>query len=326
MLESMLHQSFEQIEIICVDDGSTDGSAEIIKTFSQKDNRIKYVFQENQGGGTARNTGIERASGKYIICLDADDEYENDMLAILFDRAEKTGADITFCTYKINNLQTGKISRNKGVNYKLLPQKETFSRKDVSDIFNITNPGPANKLYKTEFVKSKNLKYSATKSTNDMAFTLTALALAEKITFVDKELTTYRFLSPVSGSTKREKYSYQCVTSFREIYKVLKDNGLYEELKSTYIKRIINSITYECAFPIGEKYITAIPKFLSEEPFCEIDRKELKKMFKINKIQKRYIEYFLLTLLTLGLNKSIKKHRDDKKLVLHNIKSLGLTP
>lgn len=155
-----------------------------------------------------------------------------------------------------------------------------------------------------------------------MAFTLIALSLAEKITFVDKELTTYRFLSPVSGSTKREKYSYQCVTSFREIYNALQAKGLYKDLKNTYIKRVINSITYECAFPIGEKYITAIGEFFSEEPFCNIDKKQLKKMFNITKIQKQYIEYQLLTLLTLGFNKSIKKHRDDKKLVLQNINNL----
>ena len=164
MLEGIREQTLSDIEIICVDDGSTDSSAEIIKKQAQKDTRIKYIYQQNQGGGAARNTGIDAAKGKYLICLDADDIYEQNMLELLYNQAEKADADITICEYISLNMQTGHLSPHKGIRFENIPHKEVFSRKDSPDILQAANPGPTNKLYNRAFVKDNNLKYSLTKS------------------------------------------------------------------------------------------------------------------------------------------------------------------
>lgn len=90
-LNSLLKQTLREIEIICVDDGSTDGSLVILKEFEKADARIRVIHQENQGAGAARNNGMDVARGKYLAFLDADDFFEKNMLKAAYDRAEETG-------------------------------------------------------------------------------------------------------------------------------------------------------------------------------------------------------------------------------------------
>ena len=93
-LNSLLKQTLREIEIICVDDGSTDGSLVILKEFEKADARIRVIHQENQGAGAARNNGMDVARGKYLAFLDADDFFEKNMLKAAYDRAEETEAEV----------------------------------------------------------------------------------------------------------------------------------------------------------------------------------------------------------------------------------------
>lgn len=97
-LDSLIKQTLEGIEIICVDDGSKDNSAEIIKQYQKKYKNIKLVQQENQGLGGARNTGIRNATGKYVGFVDADDFVDEKMYETLFDLAEKNNCEIAMCS------------------------------------------------------------------------------------------------------------------------------------------------------------------------------------------------------------------------------------
>lgn len=99
-LEDICNQTYQDLEIICINDGSTDGSEEIIKTFMKKDARFRYVEQENQGVSAARNRGLELAKGEYISFIDCDDGIERDMYDFLLRLLEKHDADIAHCGYK----------------------------------------------------------------------------------------------------------------------------------------------------------------------------------------------------------------------------------
>lgn len=99
-LEDICNQTYRDLEIICIDDGSTDGSGEIIKAFMKKDLRFRYVEQENQGVSVARNRGLELAKGEYISFIDCDDGIERDMYDFLLRLLEKHDADIAHCGYK----------------------------------------------------------------------------------------------------------------------------------------------------------------------------------------------------------------------------------
>lgn len=94
-LDSISAQTFEDFEVLLVDDGSTDGSAEICDEFANNNARVRVIHKQNGGVSSARNRGIEEAAGKYVIFCDADDEFPPDALSDLFAAAEKYGADIT---------------------------------------------------------------------------------------------------------------------------------------------------------------------------------------------------------------------------------------
>lgn len=324
MLTSLESQSFSDIEIICVDDGSTDDSAQIIKNHAEKDSRVQYLFQENQGGGVARNLGISKASGKYIICLDSDDIYEKNLIEKLYEKAQKTDADIVICMYNQIDMQTSKISHGKGLNLKKLPQKEVFSRKDTENIFSVTNPGPCNKFYKTEFIKSNNLKYSSLKTTNDLSFTTIALALAQKISTVKEELSTVRYMSAVSGTTQRQKSTHNSIVAYQEIYNAFAKRNIFEEMKTQFFETVSGAIVYNLTFPTNEKFIENLKIYFSKEPFNSLSKDELKKVLKINRFQREYFEYTFLFFLTLGLNKNLKKKRNGMKNLFKNLKLLGI--
>ena len=82
-VDSILSQSYQNIEVILINDGSLDGSGEICEAYAQKDERIKYITQNNSGLGKTRNRGVEEASGKYLLFVDSDDYIENTMIILV---------------------------------------------------------------------------------------------------------------------------------------------------------------------------------------------------------------------------------------------------
>ena len=114
-IEQLISQTYKNLEIILVDDGSTDKSLELCNTFAKRDNRILVVHQQNQGVSVARNTGIKHATGEYIGFFDGDDDIESDIFEFLYNNLVKNNADISICGVTIvnpdnsvNNISTGK--------------------------------------------------------------------------------------------------------------------------------------------------------------------------------------------------------------------------
>lgn len=97
-LQSIVEQSVGDLEIICVDDGSTDGSYEKLVGWRKKDGRIKVLRQENKGGGTARNLGLAKAAGEYIHFLDSDDSLQPQAYETMYEEICRTRADVCFAS------------------------------------------------------------------------------------------------------------------------------------------------------------------------------------------------------------------------------------
>ena len=110
-LNSIINQTHKNLEIILVDDGSTDNSPHIIKEYAKKDSRVKVITQKNQGQSAARNTGIKVAKGNYISFTDSDDELKPNFIASLLQLYEKNEISIAVCGHQFNFLKTN-ITKN----------------------------------------------------------------------------------------------------------------------------------------------------------------------------------------------------------------------
>lgn len=120
-LDSLLNQTLKDIEIICINDGSTDNSLEILQEYQANDQRIRILNQENQGAAIARNKGIQMAEGEYLSFLDADDFFDENMLKWSYEKAQKTNSDICiYGSYLYDNLT------KKEKNVPLLLEKMSF--------------------------------------------------------------------------------------------------------------------------------------------------------------------------------------------------------
>ena len=189
-LNSLLNQTLKEIEIICVDDGSTDNSLSILKKYSKMDNRIIVLEQENKGGGMARNFGMSIAKGEYLIFLDSDDFFNENLLYETVKAADNFLADIVICLFKrYNNTSGNYLHDNYGFIKNNFPNYMFNYHTNPNKFFQSFTPATWNKLFRHSFIKEHGLYFQDNKRTNDLFFTSTSLA-AKRI-YLNKELVYY---------------------------------------------------------------------------------------------------------------------------------------
>ena len=204
-LDSVINQTLNDIEIICVNDGSTDNSLNILKEYVSNDNRIKIVNQENKGAGAARNQGIKIASGEYIIFLDGDDFFDLRMLEKLYNKSTETNAGNTVCEFYNYNQLTSQITRGNSVRSQyLIPYTELFSYRDCPDaIFDVIMRAPWNKLFKADFIRKNHFEFQNLPYFNDVYFNTVVLACANSIAIINDALLYYRININNSATSKK---------------------------------------------------------------------------------------------------------------------------
>ncbi len=247
-LDSLINQTYKNIEIICINDGSTDHSLDILRDYADKDDRLIIISQENKGAGNARNTGIKIATGRYLQFLDADDFFELDMLEDMVKQADEKKADIVICNALEYNEETKIEEAHRWLNVQDL-KLDVFSYHDVENIFNITTSSVWNKLYKKELIIDNEIWYQEIPSNNDTAFSVITLLLAKRITYVDKFYIHYRYYNDTFRiSSSREKYMQCSVMAYKKIIKVMKEKRMYGEVQDLLNQQMYNSANYELAF------------------------------------------------------------------------------
>ena len=193
MLDSVLGQSMQEIEIICVNDGSTDNSGEIIRSFMDRDSRIMLLEQPNINAGAARNQGLLHARGKYAVFWDADDQFHRRALELMCRKMQRTQADICVCGV-CEFVQGGKMYEADGyLKTEFIPDKDPFNKFDLRDtIFNFGSNMVWNKMFRRKFLVSHQLRFQEIRQANDTAFVMKAMFAADRITYVDRYLAFYR--------------------------------------------------------------------------------------------------------------------------------------
>lgn len=236
-LDSIINQTLREIEIICVNDGSTDSSLEILNEFAIKDSRIIIVNQANAGAGAARNVGIKIAKGEYLAFLDSDDFFEIDMLEKAYNACKINQLDFVVFRSDIYDNDSNKYIPNYStIRTDLLPRKKVFSYQDIKkDVFRVFVGWPWDKLYSRDFVISNNLTFQEQRTTNDLLFVFTALIKARRIMVIDDVLAHHRIRPGSSLSTTREK-SWKCFyNALLALRDELKSLGIYEELEQSFV-------------------------------------------------------------------------------------------
>lgn len=153
-LNSLINQTLTDLEIICINDGSTDNSAEILNEYAQKDSRIIVITQENSGLGATRNNGLEQAKGEYIGFVDSDDWIDENYYEKLYNAAKENSADIAICGFKREKKEKSKI---------ILSYQDIKLYTNTQEKFNICDMPKSNyvwnKIYKRERVLDSGITF-----------------------------------------------------------------------------------------------------------------------------------------------------------------------
>lgn len=199
-LESLQRQTLREIELICIDDGSTDDSLSILREYGAKDEKIVILETLHQTAGGARNKGLETAQGEYIICLDSDDFFEQDMLENMYAKASAENLDLIVCC--ADRYLEEKREFEPAPWWVKLPLWEKMKgqpfcpRKDMPrDIFQLVAGNPWTKMWKRTFIREYGLRYQPIVNSNDTFFTYAGLFLAQRVSYTNKVFVHWRVRS-----------------------------------------------------------------------------------------------------------------------------------
>lgn len=186
-LDSLVRQSLEDIQIVCVNDGSPDNSLSILKEYEAKYSNIKVISKENGGVWYARLDGVRAADGEYIGFLDADDYVEKDFAKLMYESVSKNQSDIAVCGFKRIDENTRKVLSQE---MKYASSRIIYMDKNPEEIISI-NTALWNKIYKADVLKATFNVKSPPRILEDAMFISLVYINAHKISFVDEYLHNY---------------------------------------------------------------------------------------------------------------------------------------
>jgi glycosyltransferase involved in cell wall biosynthesis len=222
-LDSIVNQTLKEIEIICVNDGSSDGSLKILEHFQHNDKRFKIISQNASNAGHARNVGLMAATGKFISFLDCDDWFELEMLEKMYAQAIKTEADVIICKAQTFDQKTKTSSlKSFSLQENLVPAKSCFTSNDVSDdVFQLCRTAVWDKLYRKKFIDENRLKFQEQPRINDCFFSVMANIRATKISICNQFFVHYR-INTGTSITSNFKQTYSCtLLTIKKIHETL---------------------------------------------------------------------------------------------------------
>jgi glycosyltransferase involved in cell wall biosynthesis len=256
-LNSVCNQTLENIEIICVNDGSTDSSESILNEYADKDDRIKIISQANQGLGAARNRGLENASAQYVYFLDSDDYIDLTTLEKLFNNAVSNSSDVVL--FKFQNVDDNKNLHKRGIEFKIDKIFGDIDYNDFSFTYSDVKRHVMNsafsaclKLYRRDFIEK--FRFPEALHFEDVPVHVQVMLEAEKISFVPEFLYYYRSNPDSILNSNTKGFDIFKVIDMVEDY--LKENNRYDELEEEFIFFKIAQILVYLASTDSEEYFT----------------------------------------------------------------------
>lgn len=295
-LDSVFNQTFNGIEIICVDDCSTDGSLDVLKDYKEKAKSQSNItdfkiieLKENKGQGYARNLALTEATGDYVMYLDPDDWYETDAFEKAYNQIVKNNNDFVSFDFYIyfdeNNKR--KVSHERSKPFEKVINLPNIRIRDLDANVVVANFCWGG-VYKRDFLVKNNIVFSETIRGEDHIFVLKAFQVAETTSWITEPLYNYRMFYThdehrVEVKMARAKKMEQLFYNFKSVTEMLL-NAKCENLLNSYVVWCINAC--EQLFNTNNPYDNTVSKELY---FAKV--KELFEFFKANKLPKKYKRY-----------------------------------
>ena len=228
-MDSIVSQTLRDIEIICVNDGSTDESPRILEEYAAKDPRIRVISQTNQSLGAARNNGFAVASGEYVIFWDSDDYFELDALEVMYGICSERNADMCICNAQDFDDQTG-LDLSHNYIRKPYPETDVFCARDCPDrIFDISGMNAWNRMVRRQLIIDHVIRYPVGPLIEDSTATMLELLLAKRIALTPKRLIHYRVNRPGSLMGDYSKRANGMIDGCTQCYLRLSERGLLDD-------------------------------------------------------------------------------------------------
>ncbi len=271
-LDSLLNQSLKDIEIICVDDESTDGSFELLKQYHKKDKRIKVYRQKHSNAGNARNIGIKKAHGKYLLFLDSDDFFDKDLCKDVYHYANYYNTDVLlFSAYQYDNETKKSNEYLYYLDHNFIDFKKVYSSVDLKKrLYHITPPCPWTKAFNRKFILSKKLKFSSLSNSNDLTFVFSALAYANRIAAIDEKLVYYRMNQSNSTQSTKHKNPLNVFIAYKELKNNLEKEDIFDIFYPTYLNFMITGIMFNVNSVKTDEARNNIINYLNSGGFAEL--------------------------------------------------------
>lgn len=305
-LDCVLNQTLKSVQIVIVNDGSTDSTADIIAEYAKKHGNILPITQPNSGVSAARNNGIKNASGEYLLFLDTDDVFTPDSFELMCDKLDKTGADVAIC--RVQRFGYGGEEFN--------PIVDEFTKEDSIGCYDkrlLWNFLVSNKCYRTAWLKETGVEFPALRYSEDGAFFMQAVYHFPKITGVHGAVFRYRRHTPEEGSSVTQRISAQLVGDFCRSL-----DTVYEAAKASFEKDSCNCTDKEGYLQeiLAKAYTALVNEFYrliwaADDETCGI--------------MKSRCEYLTSLMTPETLKKCKLNHKDIKNLVFDK-KEIGEKP
>lgn len=291
-LNSLIHQTLTEIEIICIDDGSQDGSVRILKECQRYDPRITVIAQENQGVSAARNAGLKQASAEYIMFCDSDDYFEKTTCQMVNDEIERSSPDAIIFNYK--TLKNGNFT-DRTINF----EKEEFDGSECIEMLCRRCVGPIGKelkyperlnsmatlwtkAYRKEIILKNNISFVDIKkigSFEDGLFNIEFFLHAKKVKYIADVLYIYRRIYSTSMTSQyRENVKENIINQIDNIKRILGERSCHTAFQEALENRralsfIEIGLTYICAPISFSAKSKKVKMLLQDKTFSEAIKK-----------------------------------------------------
>lgn len=259
-LDSALRQTLRDIEIIVVDDCSTDGTLEMLESHARGDGRVRVLkLEENKGPGIARNIGIDAARGTYLYFLDSDDYCDCKLLEKAVAHIEETQADICAFPIKRLDMRVGKPVRA----WWCLPPDAMFEgtrtwRDYNGNAFDVYQNFAWNKVFRRSFIEEFGIRFQDIFLTEDLMFTAVALIRARGISVIDEPLIVHREGTSKNTMSNKDAHPVDFIAAFSAFKEFLENEGYMADIKDSYLEWTIGSCAYNLnTLSSYESYCTA---------------------------------------------------------------------